>query len=159
MTNMQPNIGCQSPDHPMQDQYTPRATGKKEAQVSHSSDSDLRKRITILQLTNGSLPTPKPIKPPKTVHKRKRKDSDELLDEASTYSDDSWSTAPASDEQVKVGFIETKARDANGHIMDIKIPVYKKLRTGTSEDPSLDTNQVELIIPQGYKLTQCGKDE
>ena len=75
------------------------------------------------------------------------------------YSDDSWSTAPANDEQVKVGFIKTKARDANGQIMEMKIPVYKKLRTDTSENLSLDTNQVELIIPPGYKLIQCGINE
>ena len=124
-----------------------------------SNDSDLRNRIDLLRLANENPPTPPPVTPPKAVQKRKREDDNELFDETSTYSEDSQSTAPVNDDQVKVGFIETKARDANGHLMDMKISVFKRLRTGASGDLSPDTSQVELTMQPGYKLIQCGKDD
>ena len=90
--------------------------------------------------------------------KRKSDDTYEELrdgthDDASTNSDDGWPPAPTNEGQITLGFIQTRAQDANGLLMEMKIPLYKKPRQGTSNNGIIDT---ELILPRGYILTQCG---
>ena len=98
--------------------------------------------------------------PPKTVQKRKREDDSELVDDtSSTYSDGSQATLPVDDNRIKVGFIETKARAANGQLTDMKIVVFKRPRTDASGNLSPDTDQVELTMQPGFKLIQVEVDK
>ena len=113
----------------------------------------------MLHLASENPTIPPPITPSKTVQKCKREDDNELFDEtSSTYSGDSQSTVPVNDDQVKVGFIETKARNANGQLTDMKIAVFKRLRTDASGNLSPDTSQIELTMQPGYKLIQVEID-
>ena len=136
-----------------------RRERNKSFSSNGSNESDLRNRINVLHLASENPTIPPPITPSKTVQKRNREDDNKLFDEtSSTYSGDSQSTVPVNDDQVKVGFIETKARNANGQLTDMKIAVFKRLRTDASGNLSPDTSQIELTMQPGYKLIQVEID-
>ena len=45
-------------------------------------------------------------------------------------------------------------------MLDVDVPVFKRMREGKPGDPFTGMNQrVELAVHRGFKLVQCGKDE
>jgi hypothetical protein len=93
-----------------------------------------------------------------TTRQRKRKKeitcekSEYTYDDTSANSDGGWPPKPANERQVGWGFFKIRAQDANGHIMEIQVPAYKKPRQGTSDNEITNT---ELILAEGYVIQQC----
>ena len=130
----------------------------RRASSSSNSSEDLRSRLKRLSIRKGKYqPTENDIAEPTQQRKRKSENTYEesqyTYDDASTNSDGGWPPAPTSEGHVTWGFIQTRAQDANGLLMEMKVPVYKKPRQGASNNEIIDT---ELILPKGYILTQCG---
>jgi predicted lactoylglutathione lyase len=112
-----------------------------------------------MRLEEGKHQTEKDIA--ETTKQRKRKNeitcekSEYTYDDTSTNSDGGWPPEPASERQVRWGFFKIRAQDANGHIMEIQVPAYKKPRRGTSDNEITNT---ELILAEGYVIQQCRPD-
>ena len=111
----------------------------RRARSSSISSDDLRGRITRLSISKGKYqPTENDIEEPTQQRKRKSENTYEepqyTHDDASTNSDGGWTPEPTREGQVTWGFIQTRAQDANGHIMEMKVPVYKKPWQGASNN-------------------------
>ena len=129
---------------------------RQESFSSESSDkSDLRVRVDNLHLAREHPPPPPPTSPPRVMNKRKREDDSDTRDDAPMYGDRSQ---PTRNGLIRTGFIQTEARDINGHMLGIIVPVYKRRREGVPGDQTPDTDQIFELHP-GYKIVQLGQDD
>ena len=128
----------------------------RRASSSSDNSEDLRNTLTRMRIEEGKHQAERDIA--ETVKQRKRKNditcekSEYTYDDASANSDGGWPPEPANERQVGWGFFKIRAQDANGHIMEIQVPAYKKPRQGTSDNEITNT---ELILAEGYIIQQC----